>query len=161
MFARTRDTAVSAEDRQTIEAYFQAIAAAWGRGDARAYAALFTPGATYVIFAGVASTGRKAIEETHRPLFEKWQRGTRMSVRVLEMQMVAPDVVSVLTEGGIGKSASPPCDKMQTFTLVRTAEGWQCATFQNTKKNRLFIWMSERASRRPERQERDGVEDAS
>jgi uncharacterized protein (TIGR02246 family) len=147
MVVRTHDTAVSVEDRLAIEAYLEALAAAWGRGDARAYAALFTPGATYVIFAGVASTGRQAIEDTHRPLFEKWQRGTRMSVRVLEMQMVALDVVSVLTEGGIGKGANLPCDKMQTFTLVRTAEGWQCAAFQNTKKNRLFIWMSQRASR--------------
>ncbi|WP_163543264.1 SgcJ/EcaC family oxidoreductase [Occultella kanbiaonis] len=135
-------------DLAGLDEYFADLREAWASGDARRYADLFTQDATYVIFAGIASVGRDAIARDHEPVLTKWQRGTRMSMNVLERRVLAPGVVSVLTEGGIGKGARLPLDKLQTFTLVRTADGWRCAAFQNTKRNRLFVAMNARAMRK-------------
>jgi len=121
---------------------------AWDAGDAAAFAREFTEDASYVIFAGMVSFGRAAIERDHEPVLAKWQRGSRMVIRVLETRHIAADVAVVVTEGGVGKGSRVPYDKVQTFTMVRDAQGWKCSAFQNTKKNRLFIRMNSMASPR-------------
>jgi uncharacterized protein (TIGR02246 family) len=134
-------------DAAGVQAALDRIRAAWDAGDARAYAEEFTDDASYVIFAGIVSTGRDEIREAHVPVFEKWQRGSRMSMRVLDLRFPAPDVAIAVTEGGIGTRERIPHDKVQTFVLVRDGERWRCCAFQNTKKNRLFIAMNRRATK--------------
>ena len=125
----------------TIEAALARLSAAWDAGDAAAYAREFAEDATYVIYAGIAYEGREAIERGHVPVFEKWQQGSRMRMRVISVRPLGDEVAVVLTEGGIGRRRIP-IDKVQTFTMVRRDGRWQCAAFQNTKKNRLFIRMN-------------------
>jgi len=126
----------------TIEAALARLSAAWDAGDAAAYANEFTDDASYVIYAGIVYDGRDAIERGHVPVFERWQKGSRMRMRVLRVRLLADDLAVVLTEGGIGKGRRIPIDKVQTFVMVRRDGRWQCAAFQNTKKNRLFIRMN-------------------
>src|SRR5438477_493464 len=91
------------QDRHAaVDACLNRIVAAWDAGDARAFAAEFTEQATYVIFAGIVSVGREEIEAAHVPVFEKWQKGSRMVLRELH-RLDAGDAVVVLTDGGIGK----------------------------------------------------------
>ena len=125
----------------TIEAALARLSAAWDAGDAAAYAREFTTDATYVIYAGIVYEGRDAIERGHVPVFEQWQKGSRMRMRVRSIRHLGDDVAVVLTEGGIG-TRRIPIDKVQTFTMVRRDGRWQCAAFQNTKKNRFFIRMN-------------------
>jgi uncharacterized protein (TIGR02246 family) len=120
-----------------IAALLQQMIDTWDAGDAAAYARLFTADATYVMFLGMAAIGRDEIERMHVPLFTHWQKGSRMQMRVLNARQIAPDVVVALTEGGVGTGESIPFDKVQTYTLVRTPEGWRCAAFQNTSKGEL------------------------
>lgn len=120
---------------------------AWDAGDASAFAEEFTDDATYVIFAGIVSRGRDEIHTDHVPVLEKWQRGTRMSMRVLDVRVYGGDVAIVLTEGGIGKGTRIRHDKVQTYTLVRHGDRWRCAAFQNTKRNRVFAAINARAKR--------------
>ncbi|QEO14062.1 SgcJ/EcaC family oxidoreductase [Agromyces intestinalis] len=141
----TAHHADEASDRVGVEAALARIRAAWDAGDATAYAAEFTPDATYVIFAGIVSIGRDEIREAHVPVFAKWQRGSRMSIRMLDLRFPTPDVAIAVTDGGIGTGARIPHDKVQTFVMVRDGETWSCASFQNTKKNRLFIAVNRRA----------------
>lgn len=120
------------------------ITAAWDAGDARAYAAQFTPDASYVIYVGDASLGRDAIERAHARLFATWLKGTRMDMRIIQARHIAPGTAVVLTEGGIGKGRTIRRDKLQTFTLVEEEDGagdplWRCAAFQNTRRNRLLL----------------------
>lgn len=136
-------------DRAGVLAALDRIRAAWDAGDASDYAAEFTDDASYVIFAGMHDLGRDAIRRSHVPVFEKWQSGSRMSMRVLDLRFIAPDVAVVVTDGGIGKRARIRHDKVQTFVMVRDGEGWRCAAFQNTKKHRLFIAMNRVADPRP------------
>ncbi len=134
-----------------VDASLARMVEAWDRGDARTYAAEFTEHATYVIYVGLTCAGREEIERTHVPVFEKYQRGSRMRMEVLHRTKPAPDVEVVVTKGGVGKGRRIKLDKVQTFTMVRTADGWRCAAFQNTKKNSLFIRMNAFTERRAAR----------
>jgi len=124
------------------------IRLAWDSGDAAAYAEEFTADANYVIFAGLISRGRDEIRADHVPVFERWQRGTRMSMDVVDAHMLGGDAAVVVTEGGIGKGAKIRHDKVQTFVFVREGERWLCASFQNTKRNRLFAGINAREKQR-------------
>ena len=126
-------------DRAGVLRALDRIRTAWDSGDATAFAAEFTEDASYVIFAGMHYLGRGAIRRSHVPVFGKWQRGSRMSMRVLDLRFPTPDVAIALTEGGIGKRARIPHDKVQTFVMVRVGVEWRCAAFQNTRKQRLFM----------------------
>lgn len=125
---------------------------AWDAGDAAAYAAEFTEDADYVIFAGIISRGRDEIHADHVPLFERWQRGSRMSLNILHVRMLGTDAAVVLTEGGIGKGAKITHDKVQTYVFVRDGDFWRCAAFQNTKRNRLFAAVNAREKKRLQQQ---------
>lgn len=138
----------SGSDHAEVLAALDRLRAAWDAGDAAAYAHEFTDHASYVIFAGVVDIGRDAIRRAHVPVFNTWQRGTRMSMQVLDLRFIAPDVAVVVTDGGIGKGARIRHDKVQTFVMVRDGSTWRCAAFQNTKKNRLFVAMNRRALQR-------------
>lgn len=128
---------ISTADRASIEDFLGQVRRAWDAGDAAAYAALFAEDASYVIFLGEAMFGREQIGRTHHDVFTKWQKGTRMAVRPLDVRLIGPDAAVVTTAGGIGKKAEIGYDKFQTYTLRRVAGGaWECVAFQNTEMSR-------------------------
>jgi hypothetical protein len=55
------------------------LVAAWDRGDAEAYGALFTEDASYLSFVGTVYRGRRDIPENHRALFAKFLKGTKLA----------------------------------------------------------------------------------
>lgn len=120
----------------TFEQCLGRIRSAWDAGDAPAYAREFADDATYIIFRGEALIGRDAIERSHATVFHRWQRGTKMAVRPVEVRSLAENVVSVVTVGGVGKGKVIPFDKLQTFTFVKRGDRWLCAAFHNTRMNR-------------------------
>lgn len=130
----------------TVEAYLERVRQAWDAGDASAYAREFAEDATYVIFLGDPLLGRAEIERTHVPVFQKWQKGTRMVVKPIAIRQVNAEALTVLTVGGIGKGRDIPFDKLQTYTLARRHGRWVCTAFQNTSMSRSSL----RAYRPPE-----------
>jgi uncharacterized protein (TIGR02246 family) len=118
--------------RAAAEDFLDQLRTAWDAGDARAYAALFTEDASYVIFLGEAMVGRNEIERNHVDVFGRWQKGAKMAVKALGVRSLRADVCSFLTVGGIGVKSPIAYDKIQTFTLVRRGDRWLCAAFQNT-----------------------------
>jgi len=124
------------QQAETFEACLDRIRAAWDAGDAPAYGREFTEDATYVIFLGDQLIGRDEIARNHALVFSRWQRGTKMAVKPIEVRPLASDVFSVVTVGGIGKGKQIPFDKLQTYTFVRREERWLCAAFQNTEMSR-------------------------
>jgi uncharacterized protein (TIGR02246 family) len=115
------------------------LAAAWNDGDAGAYADLFTPDATYVIFDGTVVSGRAAIEEGHRALFAGPLRGFRMEppTAAVPVRYLGADVAHVLATGGTRPPGQEetPADRASvvSFVLVRGEDGWKIAAFQNTR----------------------------
>ena len=121
---------------------------AWNAGNADAYAAEFAEDATYVIFTGALTVGRAAIRDDHVPLFTTWQKGSRLSMRVLDVNRLRDDAVVVVTDGGIGKGTTVRHNKMQTYVFVRQPDRWVCAAFQNTRRNRLLNAINSREQKR-------------
>lgn len=120
-------------EQDTVDAFLDRVRLAWDAADATTYAQQFAEDASYVIFLGDALFGREAIERTHHDVFTKWQRGTRMAVKPIDVRTVGTDIAVVTTIGGIGKGATIDYDKYQTYTLRRRAGRWQCVAFQNTE----------------------------
>lgn len=118
--------------RAAVHGFLDQFRTAWDAGDARAYAALFTEDATYVIFLGEVMVGRNEIEQNHVDVFGRWQKGTKMAVKVIAVHSLGADACSVLTAAGIGEKAPIAYDKLQTFTLVHRGDRWLCAGFENT-----------------------------
>jgi uncharacterized protein (TIGR02246 family) len=123
----------------SVEDTLARLAAAWNDGDATAYAGLFTPDATYVIFDGTVVRGRAAIEEGHRALFAGPLRGFRMDppTAAVPVRYLTPDTAHVLVTGGTRPPGQEevPADRASvvSFVLVRDEDDWRIAAFQNTR----------------------------
>ncbi|MFD5224502.1 SgcJ/EcaC family oxidoreductase [Microbacterium sp. NPDC058342] len=138
--------ATIASMQQSIDDVLGLMVAAWDAGDAKAYADLFTEDATYVTFIGTVSRGRAAIARDHEPVLTRFQKGSRMSVRVTDIRFIGTDLAIVVSEGGIGKRDRIKLDKVQTFVFKRGVDGrWLCAAFQNSKKNKFTALLAARS----------------
>ena len=91
-----QDIATTAQhDDSGIRASLERMIAAWDAGDARTFADEFTEDASYVIYVGLVYQGREEIERGHVPVFEKWQKGTRMSMLVRSIRLLDASTVAV------------------------------------------------------------------
>jgi uncharacterized protein (TIGR02246 family) len=125
----------------SVEDALTRLAAAWNDGDATAYADLFTPDATYVVFDGTVVRGRTAIEEGHRALFAGPLRGFRMEPpAAAPVRYLGPDVAHVLATGDTRppgqEEPAPDRASVVSFVLVRHDDDWRIAAFQNTRAQR-------------------------
>ncbi|MET9065639.1 SgcJ/EcaC family oxidoreductase [Streptosporangium sandarakinum] len=110
---------------------------AWNDGDAAAYAGQFTEDADYVTFFGLHMTGRQAIEDSHRALFEGPLKGSRLTgVTSPSIRFLRPDVAVVVAGGGSSLDGvpDPGRDSVITLTAVREPDAWRFASFQNTRR---------------------------
>jgi uncharacterized protein (TIGR02246 family) len=130
------DAVAQTPDYDTVEAFLDRVRHAWDAADAATYARQFAEDASYVIFLGDALFGREAIERTHHDVFTKWQRGTRMIVKPIDVRAVDAGTTVVTTIGGIGTDAAIDYDKYQTYTLHLRDGRWECVAFQNTEMSR-------------------------
>ncbi|HLS77917.1 MAG TPA: SgcJ/EcaC family oxidoreductase [Nocardia sp.] len=133
-------------DRPADEAAVRALLArqneAWAAGDADAYAALFTPDADYVTWIGTHLRGRGAIAESHRPLFEKHMKGTRIDSEITGIRFLTPDVAIAHSLGAVvggRKRRTRRNTKVQTTVAVRHDGEWLLTAFQNGK----YHWLTE------------------
>lgn len=124
-----------------IHRLLDALTEAWNRGDAAAFAETFTEDADYVTFFGLHMEGRRAIEDSHRALFEGPLKGSRLSgpaaaPPVRKIRFLCPEVALVVTTGGSALAdgaADPGRDSLMTLTAVRDGDGWRFASFHNTR----------------------------
>ncbi|MFI6429352.1 SgcJ/EcaC family oxidoreductase [Rhodococcus oryzae] len=136
------------EDRAAIDQAIDALVDAWGRHDADAYGAQFTDDATYVTYVGTYYRGRVDIVESHRVLFDKFVKGTRLADRVLDVRFLGADAAVVTGRGDTYKGDPPTkLSKVQTYAMVREADGrWRIAAFHNTKRRPLMERISFRTA---------------
>ena len=118
------------------------LSAAWNTGDAAAYAAAFTPDATYVVFDGTVLRGRGEIEDSHRWLFGGPLSGSTVDFAAggagPEIRHVSPGVAHVLAAGGGIRPQGVDevtADRKSVVSLVLVEDGgeWLVAAFQNTR----------------------------
>jgi uncharacterized protein (TIGR02246 family) len=124
-------------DETALRQLFQAQTEAWAAGDAEAYAALFTEDADYIAFDGVNQKGRAAIIASHKPLFEKFLKGSRLTGDLVNICFLAPNVALVHAIGSIidaGRSTPKP-ERLSSQTMVAVKENgeWRFRAFHNTR----------------------------
>lgn len=131
------DSAPYTEDMEALHRLLQALIDAWAAGDADAYADLFTEDAAYIGFDGVTQAGRAAIAETHRPLFGKWIKGSRLIGNPPNIRFLAPDVALIHSQGDTvlaGKATpEPERESVQTLVAVKQDGIWRFTAFHNTR----------------------------
>lgn len=133
-------------ERRAIFELGKALQGAWNRGDAAAYASLFTDDADFVAWNGSHGRGRQAIEDGHRRLFDGPLTGSRMvlvdddaeSAPPESLRFVRPDVAIMVISGVVtlaGQSpTSPDHESVQTFVLIANGNRWRVAAFHNTRR---------------------------
>ncbi|MFG3532374.1 SgcJ/EcaC family oxidoreductase [Streptomyces sp. NPDC047917] len=136
------------EETAAVRAVIASLIDAWQRHDAQAYGARFTADATYITFVGTYYQGRADIVESHRTLFEKHLKGTRLADEVLDVRFHGPDTAVVTGRGDTYRGSRPQrLTKIQTYTLVREGDGeWRIAAFHNTKRKPLLEAISFRTA---------------
>ncbi|KAA2254068.1 SgcJ/EcaC family oxidoreductase [Solihabitans fulvus] len=115
---------------------------AWASADADAYGALFTEDADYVNAIGTHYTGRAAIVESHRALWRKIFRGTRLEGRITQVRLLAEDVAIAHGVGTVlrGRQRMTRRNaKVQSMIAVRRDGQWRFAVFHNTE----YHWLKE------------------
>ncbi|MFI6509869.1 SgcJ/EcaC family oxidoreductase [Streptosporangium sp. NPDC050855] len=130
-------TSADAEIRDLLDR----LTAAWNAGDADAYGDLFTEDADYITFFGLRLTGRQAVTEAHRALFEGPLKGSRLTGLSsgeggADVKRVRPDVAVVISTGALAGADAPPDparDSIVTLVAVRD-DAWRFTSFQNTRR---------------------------
>jgi uncharacterized protein (TIGR02246 family) len=126
-----------ATDEAVIRGLFHELLAAWGRGDATGYGALFTEDADYVAFDGSHTKGRRQIAASHQELFDRWLRGTRLTGHIESLRFLSPQVALVHAIGGTvfpGElKPRPSRDSIQTLIAIKHDDSWRFAAFHNTR----------------------------
>lgn len=130
----------TATDRVAITGLFQQLEQMWADADADGYGALFTTDCTYTTWVGTAYQGRQDVIESHRALWRRFLRGTRLAGENVSVRFVTADVAVVTSRGDVYKGKRPKrLSKVQTCTVVREADRqWRIAAFHNTKRHPLM-----------------------
>jgi len=130
-------TDVQSSNEATLRAQLTALGEAWGRGDANAYAALFTPDADYVVFDGTRLRGRDQIAHAHRQLFERWLKGSRLVWGDFDVDFPAPGVAIIHSQGAILKRSQTTPSRsrwsVQTIVAILREGVWSFQAFHNTR----------------------------
>lgn len=124
----------SADHAQLVE-LFDELCAAWGSGDARRYAALFTPSSTYVSFDGTIAFGREAMAANHDTLFRGVVAGSTLVGKVESIAFLDETVAVMHATGSV---LMPWRNRLprrrlsrQTIVAVRTEEAWRISALHN------------------------------
>lgn len=138
-------TTTRAADQAAVRAILAAMEDDWNRGDGTAYGACFTADASYTAFLGDVYRGRDDIAAGHQALFDTALKGTVMFNEIVDIRFYGPDTAVVLGRGDVGRKRPRKLSKVQTYTLVRQADGgWLIAAFHNTQRKPLLTAISHR-----------------
>jgi uncharacterized protein (TIGR02246 family) len=127
---------------QAVHALFGELARAWDLGDADAYGACFTAGATYTTFVGTVYRGRDDLAAGHRALFGSVLKGTWMFNEIVDVRFYGDDTAVVVGRGDVARRRPAKLTKVQTYTLVREAGEWRIASFHNARRKPLMEALS-------------------
>lgn len=122
-------------DDAQITQLFDAMLAAWTRGDSAAYGACFTEDSDYVSYDGTRAAGRRPMVDAHDKLFRGVLRGSALVGQVESIRHLRDGVAVVHATGSVlmpWRSSLPKRRlSRQTLVAVRGADGWRFAALHN------------------------------
>lgn len=138
-------------EEQAIHQLFQQLMTAWGAGDAEAYGALFTEDADYIAFDGMNQKGRQAIIASHKPLFERFLKGSTLTGDLVSLHLIAPNLALAHAVGSIidagRRTPKPERLSSQTLLAIKEHGTWRFRAFHNTRVRPIgqgggfFAWL--------------------
>jgi uncharacterized protein (TIGR02246 family) len=144
---------MSAEkDEASVRALYEQLMDGWNQGSAAAFAAPFVEDADFIAFDGTHFRGRSEIESCHRPLFEKWLKGTRLTGEVRATRFLSPEVAIMQAFGRTTMrnkaDPAPERDSVQTLVAAKRDGEWRLVAFHNTRVRPMglsaggtFVWL--------------------
>jgi uncharacterized protein (TIGR02246 family) len=130
-------------DLASIRELLAQNAEAWNQHDAEAFGSAFSKDCHYIAFFGGIYRGQNEIIESHRTLWSKSLKGTRLFYEVLDIRFVTPDVAIIVTQGEVAKSSPKKLLKVQSYVAAKQDDGkWRFVHFQNTKTNKLMRFLT-------------------
>ena len=123
-------------DEQSIHNILSQLETAWNTSDSQGFAACFAEDATFIHIFGGQLDGRRAIEASHRVIFDTIYKGSHASFTARSSRFVRPDVAILWTEAHVEyKEGGEPrtLDTRPTLLVVNEKGTWQIVALQNTK----------------------------
>jgi uncharacterized protein (TIGR02246 family) len=127
-------------DQAGVLAVLAELERTWAAGDADAYGALHSAGASYVAFDGTVMNGPAEIADGHRNLFGGIMKNSRLAAVHRDVRFLAADLAVVVQRAGIVMSwqkgrSTPSRKRLSTNTTLLRHDGdrWSVAAFQNTR----------------------------
>ncbi|WP_214412723.1 SgcJ/EcaC family oxidoreductase [Sphaerisporangium fuscum] len=132
-------TSATQNDTAAIRALLERARDAWNRGDGAAYGRTFTADATDVTFVGTIYQGGEEIGRAHQALFDSFLKGTSLTMEIVDIRFYGAHTAVVVSRGDVHKGKPKKLGKVQTYTIVREADGeWRVAAIQKTKRQSLM-----------------------
>jgi uncharacterized protein (TIGR02246 family) len=123
-------------DTAEINSVVRSFSAAWGRADAAAIAALFTPDGDLVIPTGLQVRGRAHLRDFYASAFARGYAGSTTAADIRRIQELAPGVMVIDATWSIngakpvqGKSMSPERGILAAI-IVKTSGKWRIAALR-------------------------------
>jgi uncharacterized protein (TIGR02246 family) len=118
-----------------VAALYEELIAGWNDRDADRFAASFARDGELIGFDGSEETGRAAIAEAMRRIFEDHETASYVS-KVRDLRMLGPDVALLRAVVGMvppdGSDLMPERNAHQTVIAARDGSEWRIVLFQNT-----------------------------
>ena len=134
-------------DRAAIEAVLTRQSAAWGAGNAGAFAADAQEGVVFTNVVGMFSIGRAPFIAQHEHIFSTIYKGSRMEQEIVAITLVRPDVaiVDTLTKLVDAPHRPPGVELIDGAlrsrleqVMVKDGTEWKVASFHNVAVNPAF-----------------------
>jgi uncharacterized protein (TIGR02246 family) len=123
------------DPRQVSETILRQLEEAWNAADGAAFAVPFTEDADFVAVRGDYNSGREAIARGHQAIFDGIYRGSTVRRELIQARALTEDVILAHSTQVMDAPSGPLAGTHKataTMVLVRTAEGWRIAAYQNT-----------------------------
>jgi len=118
--------------RQAVMGVMSALAQAWDKGDAAAYAAAFEANADFIHGAGGRVTGRAQVQAAMKALFEGPYAGSKVAYGIERVKLLGTGVLAVFLRQKVTLGSNQTLLLRPTATLVRTDAGWKVSVLQAT-----------------------------
>lgn len=129
---------------EAVDQLLGELAEAWNAGDARAWAARYSPDGTFTNTNGTIDLGRDAVVRTAGEAFQGVLAGTKLSLAVRKLRLIRPDVAVVDLDARVSGMVPPPGDSngpgaevhiSQMLVLVEEDDRWWITAQHNAMQS--------------------------
>jgi uncharacterized protein (TIGR02246 family) len=130
---------------EAVDQLLGELAGAWNAGDARAWAARYSPDGTFTNTNGTLDLGRDDVARTAEEAFQGVLAGTKLSLAVRKLRLIRPDVAVVDLDARVSGMPVPPPDHSnapggevrisQMLVLVQEDDRWWITAQHNAMQS--------------------------